>query len=164
VVAIFHSALAALRAVGDVEALEVRPDGIRTHEQLLVALERLRVRAARGRGKCRLSLTDVAVLSGVPRSTLAKYLSGASFVPADQFDAIVLGLGVAPVEAGRWAAAWERVAEHRMAKAGVATPEGSGGVRRTPARGAILMAIAAVALGVVAGVIVLVRWSSGRGG
>ncbi|HEV2780087.1 MAG TPA: helix-turn-helix transcriptional regulator [Actinophytocola sp.] len=109
----------------DVDGLQVRPDGIHTHEQLLGALERLRVRAARGRGKCRLSLTDVAAMSGVPRSTLANYLSGASFVPADQLDSIVLALGVAPDEAALWAAAWERVAERRIANK--APPEESGG-------------------------------------
>jgi transcriptional regulator with XRE-family HTH domain len=90
---------------------------------LLNALERLRVRAARGRGKCRLSLTDVATMSGVPRSSLANYLSGASFVPADQLDAIVLALGVAPADAAVWALAWERVAEHRMSNNCVPKPE-----------------------------------------
>jgi tetratricopeptide (TPR) repeat protein len=82
-----------------------------TWPELLAELDHWRVLAARGTGKARLSLQDVARASGVPRSTLATYLSGASVLPADALDAIVLALGAGPAEARAWAAAWERAVE-----------------------------------------------------
>lgn len=76
--------------------------------ELLDRLGRLRVTAARGTGKARVSLRDIARASGVPHSSLAKYLSGGSPMPVDVLDAVVLALGVSPQEARWWATAWER--------------------------------------------------------
>lgn len=75
--------------------------------QLLDELGRLRVRAARGTGKIRLSLRDIAAASGVPHSSLANYLSGATLMPCDVLDAVVLALGATRAEARDWAQAWE---------------------------------------------------------
>jgi hypothetical protein len=91
-----------------------RPELIGTFEQLRGELERLRIRAARGSGKPRLSLRDLSAASGIPRTTLANYFSGASVIPADQLDALVLALGTTPEGAAAWASAWERAMEHRL--------------------------------------------------
>jgi hypothetical protein len=95
--------------------LEPRPESVGTFEALRAELARLRVRGARGSGKAQLSLRDVAATSSIPRTTLANYLSGASIIPADQLDAVVLALGATPDEATAWAAAWERAMDHRLA-------------------------------------------------
>ena len=77
-----------------------------TVQDLLNDLERWRVRAARGTGKARVSLRDLAAASGVPRSSLANYLSGKTLMPADVLDAVVLALGAG--DARGWATAWEQ--------------------------------------------------------
>ncbi|HEV2783375.1 MAG TPA: helix-turn-helix transcriptional regulator [Actinophytocola sp.] len=119
-----------------------------------VELERLRVRAARGRGKVRLSLRDISAASGIPRTTLANYLSGASVIPRDQFGALLSAVGVTNAEAAEWAAAWERAMNDRLAgsdAAGAPEPVAQehrpdGRVRRTTVAGlAIGVAAAAVA-------------------
>ena len=75
--------------------------------ELLAELDRWRVRAARGTGKARVPLRDLAAATGVPRSSLANYLSGATLMPADVLDAVVLALGASPADAREWATAWE---------------------------------------------------------
>ncbi|MFD0634715.1 helix-turn-helix domain-containing protein [Catenulispora yoronensis] len=89
---------------------------------LLAALDRLRMRAARGTGKPRVPLRDLASATGVPRSSLANYLSGATLMPADVLDAVVLALGASPAEAREWANAWEAASAERFRG-----PGGSGG-------------------------------------
>lgn len=88
--------------MGDLDAVVSLPE-------LLAELDRLRRRAARGTGKVRLSLSDIAKACGIPRSTLASYLNGSTLITADALDAVVLALGVTPREARRWTTAWERV-------------------------------------------------------
>ncbi|WP_229399975.1 ATP-binding protein [Micromonospora okii] len=89
-------------------------DGIGTEQELLAELNSLRVRAARRRGKARLSLQDLTTLSGVPRSSLANYLSGRTAMPLDVLDRLLLALGVSPAEAGAWATRWERATGERL--------------------------------------------------
>ncbi|WP_344666941.1 ATP-binding protein [Catenulispora yoronensis] len=89
---------------------------------LLAALDRLRMRAARGTGKPRVPLRDLASATGVPRSSLANYLSGATLMPADVLDAVVLALGASPAEAREWANAREAASAERFRG-----PGGSGG-------------------------------------
>ena len=100
--------------VSDVNGLGVRPDRVETLADLLAELQRLRISAARGRGKARLSLQDIAAASGVPKSSLANYLSGSTLLPSDQLDAIVLGLCATAEEAADWARAWDRVMERQL--------------------------------------------------
>ncbi|MEU8024483.1 tetratricopeptide repeat protein [Micromonospora haikouensis] len=93
-------------------------DPLRTESELLAELNRLRVRAARSRGKARLSLQDLATATGVPRSSLANYLNGHSAMPMDVLDRLLLALGVTPTEAGVWATRWERAVGERLAPGG----------------------------------------------
>lgn len=86
----------------------------RTERDVLDELHRLRVIAARKRGKVRLSLQDLAAMSGVPKSSLANYLSGRTLMPADVLDRLIIALGVAPSEARIWAESWERIAARRL--------------------------------------------------
>ncbi|MGW0431235.1 helix-turn-helix domain-containing protein [Micromonospora sp. NPDC003197] len=85
------------------------PDTVTSLPQLLAELDLLRRHAAQGRGKVRLSLTDIAKASGIPRSTLASYLNGGTMFTADALDSVVLALGVHAGEARRWATALERI-------------------------------------------------------
>ncbi|MFF3855818.1 tetratricopeptide repeat protein [Micromonospora sp. NPDC002575] len=93
-------------------------DPLGTEGELLAELNRLRVRAARTRGKARLSLQDLAAATGVPRSSLANYLNGRSAMPMDVLDRLLLALGVTPAEAGAWATRWERSVGERLAPGG----------------------------------------------
>lgn len=74
----------------------------------------MRVRAARGKGKVRLSLKDLAAATGVPRSSLANYLTGATLMPGDVLDAVVQALGADPPEARRWARDWESACDRHL--------------------------------------------------
>ncbi|WP_196279486.1 tetratricopeptide repeat protein [Catellatospora vulcania] len=82
---------------------------ISTKRELLTALDGLRTRAARGTGRPKVSLRELQARTGVPRSSLSGYLTGATPMPVDVLDAIVLALGVSPAETRRWAQAWEQV-------------------------------------------------------
>jgi hypothetical protein len=81
-------------------------ESMRTAMEMLEELDRARIRAARGTGKVRISLRDLAAAAGVPRASLANYLSGATLMPSDVLDAVVRALGITEVHA--WATAWER--------------------------------------------------------
>jgi transcriptional regulator with XRE-family HTH domain len=74
-------------------------------------LDRLRVRAAMGTGRVRLSVRDIAKATGIPKSTLAGYLSGKTSVPADLLAKIALALGATPEEAAQWERVAQRLAE-----------------------------------------------------
>lgn len=89
------------------------PAGFRTETDLLAALNDLRVRGARRRGKARLSLQDLTAVTGVPRSSLANYLTGRTLMPLDVLDRLLLALGVDPVRAGAWATRWEQLTSAR---------------------------------------------------
>ncbi len=79
---------------------------------LVREVDLLRRLAARGTGKARVSLADLARLVDVPRSTVHAYVSGKIHPPSDVFDRIVIALGVPRAEWGRWNDAWFRVAGH----------------------------------------------------
>ncbi|OXM60024.1 NTPase [Amycolatopsis vastitatis] len=80
--------------------------------------------AARGTGKARVSLTDLASLVDVPRSTVHAYVSGKIHPPSDVFDRIVIALGVPRAEWGSWNDAWFRVAAHLHSEKQAADPTG----------------------------------------
>lgn len=89
-------------------------ESLHSEQAVLDELNRLRISAARSRGKVRLSLQDLEAMSGVPKSSLANYLSGRTLMPADVLDRVVLALGVTPTRARDWARTWERVTAHRL--------------------------------------------------
>jgi hypothetical protein len=78
------------------------PEEIETYDQLLAALDGLRIGGARGQQKLRLSVRDVAGASGVPRSSVASYLTGKVVMPYDQFNAIVTSLGITADQLPGW--------------------------------------------------------------
>lgn len=95
----------------------------RSVRDLLDDLMQWRVRAARGTGKARVSLRDLSAASGVPLSSLGKYLSGATLMPPDVLDAVVLALGATPGEARAWAQAWEDAAAAQLRAATERPPD-----------------------------------------
>ncbi|GGP44434.1 ATP-binding protein [Saccharothrix coeruleofusca] len=90
----------------------VSPTEVHTPADLARELELLRGRAARGSGKAKVSLADLAARVGVPRSTMHTYITGTTLAPADVLDRIVIALGASPAEQALWGEAWFRVAEH----------------------------------------------------
>ena len=86
----------------------------RTQRELLDELDRWRLRAARGTGKARVPLRDLAAASGVPRSSLANYLAGTTVMPADVLDAVVQALGADAKQAREWAVAWEEATANHL--------------------------------------------------
>src|SRR5258707_2374636 len=82
-------------------------DRLTTFADILGELDRWRV-ASRNSGKVRITLRELAAVTGVPRSSLANYLSGKTLIPPDALDAVVLALGATPAQARQWAEAWER--------------------------------------------------------
>ncbi|MGW3960497.1 ATP-binding protein [Amycolatopsis sp. NPDC005003] len=91
-----------------------RPDPARVADVtgFVREVDLLRRLAARGTGKARVSLADLARLVDVPRSTVHAYVSGKIHPPSDVFDRIVIALGVPRAEWGSWNDAWFRVAGH----------------------------------------------------
>jgi hypothetical protein len=89
------------------------PEEIETYDQLLAAIDGLRISGARGHQKLRLSVRDVASGSGVPRSSVASYLTGKVVMPYDQFNAIVTSLGVTADQHPGWESAWRRAYQER---------------------------------------------------
>ncbi|MEV4628206.1 AAA family ATPase [Micromonospora sp. NPDC049523] len=99
---------------------------VHTQQGLLDELNRLRITAARNRGKVRLSLQDLETVSGVPKSSLANYLTGRTLMPVDVLDRLVVALGVAPSQVRLWAEAWERVTDARLQGDAQSARTGSG--------------------------------------
>jgi hypothetical protein len=87
------------------------PEKIMTRADLVVYLRHLRMQAATGSGKVRLSLRDVARATDIPKSTLAGYLSGTTMVPPDVLGKIVMALGVSAEDASAWVGVARRLAE-----------------------------------------------------
>ncbi|WP_019926182.1 tetratricopeptide repeat protein [Nocardia sp. BMG111209] len=82
---------------------------------LVRELDLLRIRAARGSRKTRMSIDDLhRKFTDVPRSTLANYLNGKHFPPADLFDRIVIALGASATEQRAWSEAWFAASEQRL--------------------------------------------------
>ncbi|HEX2901915.1 MAG TPA: NB-ARC domain-containing protein [Jatrophihabitans sp.] len=105
------------------------PDPRRVHDPdgLVRELGLLRIRAARGRGRGRVSLNDIATSTAIPRSTVHAYLSGGRMPPADSLDAMVVALGATPAEQREWAEALYRA----VAVAGRASAPDRSGTPRT---------------------------------
>jgi tetratricopeptide (TPR) repeat protein/plasmid maintenance system antidote protein VapI len=98
------------------------PRRVRTRADLVRELELLRGNAARGTGRTRVSLTELARRIGVPRSTVHTYLTGRTLLPAEVLDRIVIALDGA--DQARWADAWDQVAaqEHEARNETAGTP------------------------------------------
>ncbi|MFD4639767.1 ATP-binding protein [Lentzea sp. NPDC058436] len=88
------------------------PTRVRTRADLVRELEVLRGNAARGSGRTRVSLAELAKRIEVPRSTVHTYLTGQTLVPAEVLDRIVIALDGDHGSQARWADAWDRVAAH----------------------------------------------------
>ena len=84
------------------------PGSIHTAADLVAGLDTLRRRAARGTGRARISLNELAERTDIPRSTVHVYLTGRRSPTPDALDAILQALGVHGAELGRWAEALER--------------------------------------------------------
>lgn len=101
------------------------PGQVRTRADLVRELEVLRGNAARGSGRARVSLAELAKRIDVPRSTVHTYLTGQTLIPAEVLDRVVIALGGAAADQRLWAEAWDRVAadEHSSRQVRpVATP------------------------------------------
>jgi transcriptional regulator with XRE-family HTH domain len=94
----------------------------RTARELLNELNQWRVRAARGTGKARVSLRDLASATGVPHNSLSNYLSGTSVMPPDVLDAVVIALGATPEQARQWATDWETAIAGELRPGGESMP------------------------------------------
>jgi tetratricopeptide (TPR) repeat protein len=90
----------------------IDPRRVRTRADLARELDLLRGSAARGTGRTRVALAELARRVGVPRSTVHSYLTGLALPPAEVVDRIVIALDGAPEEQSAWADAWDRVAAH----------------------------------------------------
>ena len=75
---------------------------------LVNELDLLRRRAARGSGKAKVGLDELARRLAMPRSTVHTYVSGRTLPPADVLDHMVIALGASQAEQREWAEAWFR--------------------------------------------------------
>ncbi|MEU8633658.1 tetratricopeptide repeat protein [Amycolatopsis sp. NPDC048633] len=92
------------------------PARIRDVAGFVREVDLLRRLAARGTGKARVSLTELARSVDVPRSTVHAYVSGKIHPPSDVFDRIVIALRVPRGAWASWNEAWFRVAAHLHAE------------------------------------------------
>lgn len=100
--------------MGDtVTAVGPDPARVRDRADLARELDLLRARAACGTRKTRVSLSELAVRIGEPRSTVHAYVAGRHLPASDVLDRIVIALGATPAEQQAWNEAWFRVAAHR---------------------------------------------------
>lgn len=93
------------------------PSNVNDLSSLASEIDRLRVRAARGTARRKVSIADLArdlaraLDSGVSKSTLHSYVSGRTLPPAEVLDQIVIALGATDDEQAAWGEAWYRVYE-----------------------------------------------------
>lgn len=114
------------------------PEGLTTVAGFVAALDTMRRRGARGTGRARISLAELANRTAIPRSTVHAYLSGRSLPTPDALDAMVRALGVTGPSLGAWADALDRLAAAPAASIGsvsldAATNDPSTGPRQLPA-------------------------------
>jgi hypothetical protein len=76
---------------------------------LVRELDLLRIRAAAGTRKAKVTVHDLAQLTGLPRSTLHSYVTGQTLVPSAVLDRIVIALGASRTEQREWGEAWYRL-------------------------------------------------------
>ena len=98
------------------------PRRIISPADLVRELALLRIRAARGSQRIRVSLNELARDTGVPRSTVHAYLQGTRLPPPDSLDAIVVALGADPAEQREWAEALYRAMDGEPTPAIVPAP------------------------------------------
>ena len=117
----------ALRSV-EIPPARIGPDPARITNlsDLARELGLLRSRAARGTRSAKISLDDLVVRVGEPRSTVHAYLTGRRLAPSQVLDRIVIALGATPAEQREWAEAWYRVSAdrdaHRVSRAAARPP------------------------------------------
>lgn len=85
------------------------PGSVETAADLARELDLLRVRAAAGSRKARVTLDELAARVALPRSTVHAYVTGVTIAPADVLDRVVIALGAVPAEQAAWSEAWFRV-------------------------------------------------------
>lgn len=89
------------------------PGRVHSRDDMVRELDLLRVRAADGSRKLRVSLADLAGRIGEPRSTVHSYVAGTHLPAANVLDRMVIALGATAAEQQGWGEAWFRVAtEH----------------------------------------------------
>lgn len=102
------------------------PRRVHTPADLARELEALRRRAARGTGRSKVSLAELAHRVDVPRSTVHTYVTGLTLAPPEVLDRMVIALGADAAEQAEWAESWFRVAagvDGRRRTAGAAAPD-----------------------------------------
>ncbi|SDZ02330.1 Predicted ATPase [Amycolatopsis xylanica] len=95
------------------------PRRVEKLDDLVRELALLSARAARGSGKPKVSLAELAKRLGLPpssKSTVHSYVSGKTLVPSETLDAMVIALGATGEEQREWANAWFRVSGARRKK------------------------------------------------
>ena len=88
--------------------------------ELATQFDLLRVRAARGSGRPKVSLAELTRRLGLPptsKSTVHSYVTGKTLAPAEVLDRIVIALGASPAEQRAWAEAWYRISAAPRRKA-----------------------------------------------
>jgi len=89
------------------------PERVHDRSDLARELDLLRTRAALGTRKPRVSLAELAVRIGEPRSTVHAYVAGRHLPGSEVLDRIVIALGATAEEQRAWNEAWFRVAARR---------------------------------------------------
>lgn len=111
------------------------PSSVWSLAELARELDLLRCRAARGTGKARVSLSELAARVKVPRSTVHSYVAGDTLAPIDVLDRMVVALGATQAEQASWGDAWFRVASqlHDQRQQQASGEPGQGPPRQLPA-------------------------------
>lgn len=95
---------------------------MRRQPDLARELDLLRIRAAAGTRKARVTVHDLARLTGLPRSTLHSYVTGQTLAPAAVLDRIVIALGASGTEQREWSEAWYQLQTTESAPIGRTAP------------------------------------------
>ncbi|HTI26527.1 MAG TPA: NB-ARC domain-containing protein [Kutzneria sp.] len=98
------------------------PRRVRHHPDLARELDLLRIHAAAGTRKAKVTVHDLARLTGLPRSTLHSYVTGQTLAPAAVLDRIVIALGANSTEQREWSEAWYRLHTTEPAPIGRTAP------------------------------------------
>jgi hypothetical protein len=93
---------------------EFGPDSVRTLGDLSGAVRKLQRRSEIQRN-AKWTLRALEVETGIPRTTLTRYLDGQSLAPADKFDSLIRALGASDDEQARFATARDRVSDGLIA-------------------------------------------------
>jgi hypothetical protein len=102
-------AVAVMAAGGERNRTGPDPRRVRCQPDLTRELDLLRIRAAVGTRKAKVTVHDLAELTRLPRSTLHSYLTGQTLAPSAVLDRIVIALGASQSEQREWNEAWYRL-------------------------------------------------------